>query len=306
MLRCAAVLATIGDLVRDVVVWVDGPVAHASDTPVRIRHTRGGSAANVAAFASAAGAPARFIGCVGADSLGDQLVGELMATGVDVRVERHGDAASGSIVVLVEPGGERTMYADRGAATRLTTVDPAWLDGIRWLHVPAYSLIAEPLGTATRAAIEQVRGRGEVVSVDLSSVGAVTDYGAGPFLRMLGRLAPAVVFANDDEGRLLADTTGPWTLVRKRGPDPVRVTTPDGRSAEVIVPPVPEAVDSTGAGDAFAAGYLVAATRGADPVAAAEAGIALAARTLAVAGASLSERPTLAPGSTGSRSDVAR
>ena len=65
-----------------------------------------------------------------------------------MRVQRRG--RTGSVVVLVGPDGERTMLPDRGAATELTDVDPAWLDGVTWLHVPSYSLLSEPIGAASR------------------------------------------------------------------------------------------------------------------------------------------------------------
>ena len=132
-------LVAVGDLVEDVVVWpaglaagqaggqAAGPARHGTDNPAVIHRTRGGSAANVAAFARAAApaaVPARFIGCVGADPAGDVLCAELAGRGVDVRVQRRG--RTGTIVVLVDGDGERTMYPDRAAAAELTEV-PAFL-----------------------------------------------------------------------------------------------------------------------------------------------------------------------------------
>ena len=90
---------------------------HATDNPAVIHRTRGGSAANVAAFARRGTAvPARFIGCVGADPAGDMLCAELAGRGVDVRVQRRG--RTGTIVVLVDGDGERTMYPDRARRRR--------------------------------------------------------------------------------------------------------------------------------------------------------------------------------------------
>jgi sugar/nucleoside kinase (ribokinase family) len=276
------VLCTIGDLLEDVLVVLDRPPARGTDTPARITRSRGGSAANVAAAAAAAGVAVRFVGRVGDDALGGQLVNELAGRGVDVRVQRAG--RTGSVVVLVEPGGERTMLPDRGAAVELGPVEPAWLAGVTWLHVPAYSLCAEPIGTHTVAAVSAVRRAGGRLSVDVSSVAVVEAFGSSRFAELVGALAPDMLFANADEAALLGDV-GRVELVVKRGADPVLITHVDGTSDEVAVDPVPGVVDTTGAGDAFAAGYLAAVLGGASRVEAAAAGSRLAARTLGGAGA---------------------
>jgi sugar/nucleoside kinase (ribokinase family) len=278
------VLCTIGDLLEDVIVRIAGPPVRGTDTAAVIDRTRGGSAANVAVAAAETGCPTRFIGRVGADPLGERLVGELVAIGVDTRVQRAG--RTGCVVVLVEPAGERTMLPDRGAAAELGPIDPGWLDDVRWVHVPAYSLCAEPIGASTRAAVAQVRAAGGHVSVDVSSVGAVTAFGGDRFVGLLRALAPDVVLATDEEAALL----GPWRpglLVVKRGADAVLVSPRGGTSAEVPVPPLNGVIDTTGAGDAFAGGFLAALLGGAAAVDAAVAGAALARRTLRAVGARL-------------------
>ncbi|MDE3131176.1 MAG: hypothetical protein KGL16_08465, partial [Acidobacteriota bacterium] len=100
-------LGVVGDLVEDIVVWSPGAVRPATDNPSRITRTRGGSAANVAALAASIGTPARFIGRVGDDATGCQLVEQLSQCGVDVRAQRNG--RTGAVVVLVDAAGERTM-----------------------------------------------------------------------------------------------------------------------------------------------------------------------------------------------------
>ena len=97
-------LGILGDLVEDVIVWLAEPLRHGTDTQVEIFHTRGGSAANVASFAGRLG-PTRFIGCVGNDHLGDRLVLDLEAEGVEVRVQRK--SVTGTIVILIDQTGER-------------------------------------------------------------------------------------------------------------------------------------------------------------------------------------------------------
>ena len=171
----AAVLAVVGDLLEDIVVRLASTPALGTDTPARIERRRGGSAANVAACAAQAGVPVRFIGSVGDDDLGDRLVGDLAADGVDVRVQRRD--RTGSVVVLVGPDGERTMLPDRAAAMMLADVDADWLDGVTWLHVPSYSLLSEPIGSSVLAMIKAARLRGVKVSVDVSSVAVVEQFG---------------------------------------------------------------------------------------------------------------------------------
>jgi sugar/nucleoside kinase (ribokinase family) len=269
-------LAVVGDLLEDIVVRIGSPPALGTDTPAHIVRRRGGSAANVAACAARAGAPVRFIGCVGEDELGEWLVSNLAADGVDVRVQRRG--RTGAVVVLVGRDGERTMLPDRASATELVDVDKAWLDGVTWLHVPSYSLLSEPIGTTVRELIVALRRAGGQLSIDVSSVGVVRAYGVERYSDLLDDLLPDVVFANDSESVLLADEPPRLTIV-KDGPRPVRVRGL-GDSFEIEVSELPDVADTTGAGDAFAAGYLSAAVRGEGVRAAVGAGIAVAAQHL--------------------------
>jgi sugar/nucleoside kinase (ribokinase family) len=277
------VLGSIGDLVEDVVVHFGGPVRLASDTTARITRRRGGSAANVCVAAARLTGAARFLGQVGADRTGDGLLDDLAAEGVEATVHRGG--RTGTIVVLVDDRGERTMLSDRGASTELTTADPAWLDGLHTLHVPVYSLVVEPLASAAISLVADARRRGIRISVDASSVGVIEAFGAGALVDRLAALHPDVLLANDDEASCLGQAglsrVGAAVTVVKRGAAPASVRCAGAAPVDVPARPLGPVPDTTGAGDAFAAGMLVALAAGADPVEAARVGHDTAARTLA-------------------------
>jgi sugar/nucleoside kinase (ribokinase family) len=278
-------LVVIGDLVADLIVLGGSMLERGTDNPAEVRLTRGGSAANVAVAASPRH-PVRFIGRVGDDTLGRTLVRELEDAGVEARVQQGG--RTGAIVVLVDALGERTMITDRGAAAELEPLDESWLTGATWAHLPLYGFAAATSRAALLDAAEILASRGVPVSLDLSSVATMRDLGAELLADIIGRIRPAVVFANADEDALATEMgvapLGTGVYVVKRGGDPV-VVHAAGARVEVPVQRAADVLDSTGAGDAFAAGYILAAAGGAAAQESARAGSVLAVSALRRAGA---------------------
>ncbi len=237
-------VCTLGDLVLDVIVRPAGPLAPDGDTPAVSRAAPGGQAANVAAWASELGARARVICRRGDDAAGALVTAEVERHGVEVRGPVV-EGRSGVVVSLVDGDGRRTMLSDRGVAPGLDAVDPAWLEGCDVLHVSGYALLREPIARAALAAARLAPR----VSVDLSSAPDIRAFGVGRFRALLEALAPALVFANEEERETVGDLDAEWVV--KLGARGARF--PEGDRAARPV----EVVDSTGAGDALAAGYLV-------------------------------------------------
>jgi sugar/nucleoside kinase (ribokinase family) len=245
------VICTLGDLLLDVVVRLESPIAQDTDTYGRTRVGAGGQAANVAAWVVALGGRARFVGKRAGDPAGRLLADELRGHGVEV-VGPEVETGTGTVVSIATPDGARTMLSDRGVSTsfRPEELDPAWLDGCEWLHVPGYSLVAPPLRETALAAA----ARAPRVSVDLSSTAAIEAAGVTRFRSAVAEARPELVFANEAEAALVGDVEA-RTVVVKRGRHGCSVRSSDG-SVELAAVDA-EVVDSTGAGDAFAAGFLL-------------------------------------------------
>ncbi len=261
----------LGDLLLDVVVAPLVPMALATDVPGRISLRQGGSAATTACWLARLGAKSVLITAVGRDAAGRALLDDLRGDGVTLRALRPAGVRTGRIAVIVGAAGERSFVADRSAADTLAPTDlrSGWFAGADVLHLPVYSLVGEPLGSAGRRAVELARAERALVSVDLaSSLPLLTDGRRAAWDRVASA-APDILFATHPEARALLGTGSVERLldlapiaVVKRGAQGAtvlaRATAADGRRVRFEVATLPiAAADTTGAGDAFDAGFLV-------------------------------------------------
>lgn len=286
----AGALVVVGDVVTDVVAVHTEPLAPATDTAARIRTLPGGAGANAACWAACSGAAeVRLLARVGTESA-RWHERALVDAGVRPRLVVDPSEPTGTVVALVGEHAERTFLTDSGASLRLCPADwaPALLDGAAHLHLSGYLFFADSSRELALVALRAARTRGVPVSVDPASAGFLAELGPERFLTAVAGVG--VLLPNEDEARLLAglaDAARAAAELSRRVPLVVvtrgtggALVAEGGRvTAEVAAEPA-EAVDTTGAGDAFTGGFLAARLAGAAPAQAAAAGCHAAARAV--------------------------
>jgi len=286
----------IGDVINDILVETQGPLQEGADNPARIRSRPGGSAANQAAWMGHLGLDVVFAGRAGqADAELHQA--ELARFGVDARLAADQSAGTGSVVVLVGADGERTMITDRGANLRLAASDVPFglLDDVALLHLTGHVLFEPGPRSVARDLIAQARRRGVPFTVDPGSTAFLARLPPAAFLEWTR--GAAICFPNRDEAEVLSGATQPAEMAAilarhydvvamKLGPEGALVMRPGGTAEHIAVRPA-VVRDTTGAGDAFCAGFLAAWLRG-DGLAG---GAHAATRAAAAAVSSLGGRP---------------
>lgn len=268
-------IGVFGDLTLDVAVRSHGPLQIGSDVTGVISYRGGGSAANCAAWLGSFGCDVRFWCAVGQDLVGTNLVLELEEYGVEMWVTEK-ESPTGAILLFLDDTGERTMVTSRGANLQLRPEDlpEEFLVDLEHLHVTGYSLFgSEDLLKTTMTLLQKARQLGVQTSVDPSSYALLAEFGVERFLDITR--GANLVFPNLDEGRVLTGSQDPDSIVKElqkwydrviltMGPQGCLCAT-NGELVRVATTEV-EVVDTTGAGDAFAAGFLHALLSGADLV----------------------------------------
>ena len=280
-------VVVVGDLMVDVVARMSGPLAHGSDTPAAVSSRPGGAGANVAAWLAVCGVPVALVARAGDDDAGRGAVERLRGHGVDVAaVAFDPGVATGMCVVLVAPDGERSMLPDAGANAALSPDDVPAFAPEGHLHLAGYTLLRD--GAPRAAALEalrRARASGMTISLDPSSAAPLERFGAARFLELAGTVD--LLLPNRDEAVVLSGSTDPVALTRHAREVVVTLGADGARwsdGAATVAAPAAAAGpvgDTTGAGDAFTAGFLAAWLDGAAPDAALAAGNGLAAGALA-------------------------
>ncbi len=285
-------VVVVGDAGLDVVARHSGPIAHGGDVRAKVTIEPGGAGANTAVWLAACGASPVLVARVGADSAGRQVHSELTSAGVRCAFAVDPELATCCVVVLVDENGQRSMLPDRGANARFSPadLDPGLLAGTNGhLHLSGYVLLDATSRPAGLAALEAARAAGWTTSVDPQA--AVLIRSTPSFLEDVRGVD--VLLPNADELEALAGSPEPAAAKQLLSHFGAVVVTsgPDGASwvdaDEIISVPADraECVDSTGAGDAFDAGFLAAWLAGASKRDALLGGVRAGSRADSVVGA---------------------
>ena len=279
----------VGDANVDTLLYLEtGAIPVGGELPVEKRLRRlGGSAATTARVLALLGVPVTLVAAVGAgDDDGHWLTEGLAADGVDVSlVQRRSEAGTGNIFILVTHEGERTMLCQRGANAFLDAGEPelaAAVERASWLPVSGYTLLEEKQRATALTAMRLASAAGIPVSLDPGVAPVMSERGRAAIADALATGWVNVFLPNELEAQKLgasARLPRGGTFITKlgaRGCVVRAVRTPPVDAREELVVPVPEVAfalpggdgevwhDSTGAGDAFAGGFIAARLAGYD------------------------------------------
>ena len=285
----------IGDVMLDVIARINvspQKINFGSDTASRISTSSGGAAGNVAAWLTRTDARSTIVSHVGDDPVGAAIVAEFDSLGVS-----HGDLVipgetSGVVVVLVDSSGERTMFPDKGANSRLTISDLPDLSRFQAVYISGYALLNPLARDGVLAMIEKIKADGLPIYFDPASVGAMKDVADKELHNWFSMMD--VLFVNEEESIYLTGSVDieralnylldfSQVVVIKRGSAGAIAK---ARGFDYISLPAFAAtvVDTTGAGDSFAAGFIASYSKNHDLTAALQAGGELAAGCVAIVG----------------------
>jgi sugar/nucleoside kinase (ribokinase family) len=285
----------IGDVMLDVIARIDvapQKINYGSDTASRISTNGGGAAGNVAAWLTRTSARSTIVSHVGDDPAGAALIAEFDSLGVTHENLVIAGAPSGVVVVLVDSSGERTMFPDKGANSLLQVSDLPDLAGFQAVYISGYALLNPLARPAVLAMIEKIKSDGIPIYFDPASVGAmkeVTDKELHQWFALMN-----VLLLNEEESIYLTGSVDieraldyllefSEVVVIKRG-SLGAIAKARGYDSISVAAIATSVVDTTGAGDSFAAGFISAFASKHDLTAALTAGCELAAGCVAIVG----------------------
>ena len=282
----------LGDIMLDVTAVVGAPIKQGVETRASISTQGGGAAANVASWLAVSGTSAHLIARVGDDPAGRTVLAELDRFGVEHSHKIIPDAHTGVVVVLVDALGERTMFPDSGANSGLSPADLPPLDDVTAVYLSGYPLVNPMSRQGALEILGIVNEMGLPVIFDPSTVGVLLDVGLKQVREWLTMVD--VVVLNEEEAHFLSGKNNPVDaaaellqltplVVIKRGGNGALAQARG--SALVQIPAIDvEVVDTTGAGDAFAAGFIKGWIAKNELVDSLQSGAELAAKCVAIVG----------------------
>jgi sugar/nucleoside kinase (ribokinase family) len=278
----SADVLVVGDVITDIIVMPEGPMIRGSDRRATIRQQPGGSAANQAVWLGSMGVKVKFVSRVARADLETNLA-YFQSRGVEPVLGADPTLPSGVLISIVDSDGERSFLTDRGANLNLSEADLPFslLDGVKLLLISGYSFFTPGPRAAALALLKEARERKIATAVDPASVGFLREVGAEAFLKWTQ--GAGSIFANLDEAleltgsvdlNLQMQTLGRFygRVIIKRGASGAAVGGRNGVQQIMAAPPS-DVVDTTGAGDAFAAAFLATELTGASVDACLKAGI---------------------------------
>ena len=262
-------LCVLGDFAWDVLIRTNSELLRGGDTFGEVMLTPGGSAANVAVWASRCGTPTRFVGKIGRDRFGQLAQEDLERERVVAHLVETEAHSTGSVAVFVDHTGQRSMVSGHGADFYLMPSElPAdAVASAAHLHLTAWSFFTDPPRSAARTAARMARSAGATVSFDPGSFQMIQEMGVSNFLAVCADLDFDIVLPNKEEGQVLTGETNPADIAEgltKIFPgalvvlklDAEGALVHDGERTTMIPPATNNLVDATGAGDSFAGAFL--------------------------------------------------
>ena len=282
----------IGDLALDVISQLKEPINYGNDTASRISSHPGGQAANVATWITRTHSKAQLVARVGNDPVGFALISDLDKYGVEHMNLMHSGRPTGVVVILVDSNGERTMFPDNGANADLEVSDLPPLDDVDGVYVSGYALLDFRSREAVLSMITKIKAAGKPIYFDPTTTGAMKIVSRDEVLSWV-KLMDGILL-NSEEALYLGDAKDVQTAEKNlTAYTPLVVIKLGSRGAMAVYKDTiakvsavtTNVVDTTGAGDSFAAGFIPKWLETNDLEAALSAGTALAAKCVATVGA---------------------
>jgi len=282
----------IGDLALDVISQLKEPINYGNDTASRISSHPGGQAANVATWITRTHSKAQLVARVGNDPVGFALISDLDKYGVEHMNLMHSGRPTGVVVILVDANGERTMFPDNGANADLEVSDLPPLDDVDGVYLSGYALLDFRSRDAVLSMIAKIKAAGKPIYFDPTTTGAMKIVSREEVLSWV-KLMDGILL-NSEEALYLGDAKDVQTAEKNlTAYTPLVVIKLGSRGAMAVHKDVvakvsavtTNVVDTTGAGDSFAAGFIPKWLETNDLEASLSAGTALAAKCVATVGA---------------------